>query len=152
MTISNNGIRGQPTLPYADYRSYAGSDVFLDMTFVDHTMTEVIPTSFTWQMDNLSDGVNMIAPSTSTPTASAMTLQIPGSQMQMTFDWRGSQLCQLSGSFTAIDSVTGNPFTAQLIAIVELCAIQTPNSATAPLPVITPTALTSFNFTAGQES
>lgn len=99
----------------------------MDLVFVDHTQAPVIPTSFVWQMDDLTNDQAMIPSTSSVPTSSTITLQIPGAQMQMTFPYEGSQLCQLSASFTAIDTVTGNPFTAKNVAIIELCAIQTPN-------------------------
>lgn len=125
--IGNRGLQGQPILPYASYKLYAGSDAFLDLEFVDHTSTPVVPTAFTWQMDDLTNDTNMIAASTSIPTSASLTLQIPGAQMVMTYPYEGSQLCQFSFSIQAIDSVTGGSFTATGVVIIELCAIQTPN-------------------------
>lgn len=125
--ISNLGILGRPTLPYANYKLYAGSDAFLDLEFVDHTLTPVTPTKFAWEMDDLTNDINMIVRTvTTTLTSPSLTLQIPGYQMQMTYPYQGSQICQFSFWFQAIDSVTGNPFNATGVVIIELCAIQTP--------------------------
>lgn len=124
--IGNRGLNGTTILPYANYNLYAGSDAFLDLEFVDHTLTPVTPTSFTWQLDDLTNDVSMVAATTSVPTSASQTLQIPGSQLVMTYPYIGSQLCQFSFSFTAIDSVTNASFTASGVACINLCAIQTP--------------------------
>jgi hypothetical protein len=125
--IGNRGLNGTTILPYASYNLYAGSDAFMDLEFVDHTLTPVIPIAFTWQMDDLTNDVSMIAASTSVPTAASLTLQIPGSQMVMTYPYIGSQLCQFSFTITAIDSVTLASFQASGVVCINLCAIQTPN-------------------------
>ncbi len=133
MTIGNLALQGQPNLPYADVRQYAGGDSFIDMTFLDHTQTAVVPTSIIWQLDDLTNAINMIpqttVPGGSLPTLAGQvyTLQIPGAQMQMTYPWQGSQICQLSIAATALDSVTGTSFTMTKVGIIELVAIVSPN-------------------------
>lgn len=275
MTINNRGLSGQPTLPYIDYKSYMGADVFIDMTFLDHTGTPVTPNSVAYRIDDMTNcvpmvqstiiawtaasgtgsigfngtgsitgdiltisavtsgiinvndtvgvaglpqgtyivgqitgstgttgtyhlsypSVNPIASTTITtnsnflyvtameygvfgigdtvtngnytPTiqalainpnpavltgtlwllagvklgpfagllsvagkiASSYTLQIPGAIMQMTHQWQGSQICQIWITTTWIDPVTNQFCTAQGVAVVELCAVQTPNGA-----------------------
>lgn len=254
-------------MPYTDFRSYTGVDVFLDFTYLDHTMTEAIPTAASYQLDDITNDINMIpltaitltqaiaftitaanaavapygagsgngfylgtfnggtacgsiAPvnqqinganvavctsetvggvssftlalqgtfaqnyfltltftdrlsnvetylsSTATfstvaqagysiwtwtpeilvnpfttagnyvitlngiaqvtPLTPSQTIQIPGAKMIMTYPYQGSQLCQLTVQATVIDSVTGNPSQIRNVAIIELCAIQTP--------------------------
>jgi hypothetical protein len=130
--IGNRGLQGQPTLPYARFKSYVGADVFLDMAFVDHTDTPVVATTLVYQLDDITDVTNMIPATTLTPAASTYTLQIPGASMQMTFPYLSSQLCQLAGYFQAIDTVTGSLFTAPFVYIIELCAIMTPAGLTIP--------------------
>jgi hypothetical protein len=125
--IGNRGLQGQPVLPYADYKAYAGVDGFFDLQFVDHTQTPVVPTSFTYQLDDLTNDQNMVPATSASPATSAYTLQIPGASMVMTYPYQGSQICQLSCTFTALDSVTSTSFTGKGVIIVELCAIQTPN-------------------------
>jgi hypothetical protein len=132
MPIGNLALQGQPNLPYPDVRQYAGSDSFIDMTFLDHTQTAVVPTSISWQLDDLTNAQNMIpltsVPSGSLPTQAGQvyTLQIPGSEMQMTYPWQGSQICQLSITATALDSVTNASFSVTKVGIIELVAIATP--------------------------
>jgi hypothetical protein len=275
MPINNRGLSGQPILPYIDYRSYMGADVFVDLTFLDHTGNPVNPQSVTYRLDDLTNAVPMIAStnlfvtksagtgsvglqgsasvaadvmtiqtitsgillpgdtvtlaglpagttvlsqltgttggigtyrlsypslnpiSTTTLTTasyyvyvtsmtygvfapadllvnsqwsatiealatnpnptqltgtlwllagsqlgpfqgllsvtsslpSSYTLQIPGSLLQMTHNWQGSQICQLWLTTTWVDPVTNQLATAQGVAVIELLAIQTPNGA-----------------------
>lgn len=131
--IGNRSLQGSPVLPYPTFKSYAGADVFLDLTFVDHTNTPVTPTTLFYQLDDITDVTNMIPGTTVTAgLASTMVLQLPGSAMQMTYQYIGSQLCQLAGWFQAIDSVTGTQFSAPFVYIIELCAIATPGGITLP--------------------
>jgi hypothetical protein len=60
MTIGNRGLAGQPILPYTDFRSYVGADLFIDLTFLDHTLTEVVPTSAQYQLDDITNDINMV--------------------------------------------------------------------------------------------
>jgi hypothetical protein len=129
VTVNNRGLYGQPTAPYVDNRVYAGTDVFVDMQFLDHTQTAVTPTSIAWQLDDITNVANMVPGTPIAPTGSAMTLQIPGSVLAFTYPsiGQGSQLCQLWIQAVAVDSVTGQPFTMNAISIIEIMAIQTPN-------------------------
>lgn len=135
--IGNRYLQGQPILPYVNVKANQGADIFLDVQFVDHTQTPVVPTSILLEIDDITNAQAMLGPLTLSPSgsasgsliyaafASAWTLQVAGSVMQMTFPYEGSQICQLKFQFTAIDSVTGAPFTGPAVAIVELCAIAT---------------------------
>jgi len=141
MPIGNKYLQGQPILPYANVKAYPGTDLFLDLQFVDHTNTPVVPTSISIEIDDITNSVVMAGPTTLTVAgatgtagtpftypafAASMYLQVLGSAWQMTFPYIGSQLCQIGMSFTATDSVTGQPFTSNaVIAIVELCALAT---------------------------
>lgn len=138
MPIGNRYLQGQPILPYANVKAYPGTDLFLDLQFVDHTNTPVVPTSVSIEIDDITNSVVMAGPTTLTSSgssaaplfypafAASMTLQVAGSVWQMTFPYVGSQLCQVGMQFTALDSVTGQPFTSNaVIAIVELCALAT---------------------------
>src|ERR1700744_6443166 len=111
MTINNRGLSGQPTLPYVDYRSYAGADVFMDLAFLDHTGTPVIPTSLVYQIDDLTNATNVIP----------QTLQIPGSQLVLTHYWQGSEIFQIW-----MTAVLPDGSTVQSVSVLELLAIQTP--------------------------
>ncbi len=138
MPIGNRYLQGQPILPYANVKAYPGTDIFMDFSFVDHTNTPVVPTSISIEIDDITNSVVMAGPSTLSAAgsnaspfiypafASTMYLQVSGSVWQMTFPYIGSQLCQVGAQFTAIDSVTGQPFTSNaVIAIIELCALAT---------------------------
>lgn len=127
MTIGNRGLAGQPILPYADTLSYAGTDLFFDLAFLDHTQTPVAPTSVVYRIDDLTNAIGMLPLTSLGGLASTMVVQIPASVWQMTYPNQGSQLCQIFWTFSAIDSVTLASFTGTAVSIVELCAIQTPN-------------------------
>src|SRR5271156_1338466 len=126
MVIGNRYLQGSPILPYANVKAYPGNDIFMDLAFVDHTNTPVIPTSISIEIDDITNSVVMAGPTTLTATgavgtsgtpftypafAATMYLQCLQSMWAMTFPYIGSQLCQVGMQFTAIDSVTGQPFT-----------------------------------------
>lgn len=131
MTINNRALQGQPTLPYADFRSYAGEDVFANVAFIDAANNPVIPITIQYQIDDLTNAQNMV-PITQVPgapyTQSAMRLQLPASYWNMTFPYQGSQICQISWTYTALDSISNTQFTGRAVNVVELCAIQTPQN------------------------
>jgi hypothetical protein len=141
MVIGNRYLQGIPTLPYANVKAYPCTDMFLDLTFVDHTNTPVVPTSISIEIDDITNSIVMAGPTTLNPLgmvgtpaspftypafASSMYLQVLGVALPITFPYIGSQLCQFGMQFTAIDTVTGQPFTSNsVIAVVELCALAT---------------------------
>ena len=121
---------GLPGLPYQDNFSYEGQDCYATLTFMDYTGTPVTPSSFTWQLDDLTNATGMIASTIVTSPAlnadQQYVLQLPAASMVMTHEWQGSQLCQLSFTFSAFDTVNDNAFNGRGIAIIELVSIQTP--------------------------
>ena len=121
MTVSNRGLSGQPVLPYIDYRSYAGADIFLDLTFLDHAGVLQTPTSLNYRLDDLTNALVMVPQTSVTPTGSTQTLQIPGSVLQMSKTWQGSQVCQI-----ILTAVLPDTSTIKAVTILELCATQTP--------------------------
>lgn len=121
MTINNRGLSGQPSLPYVDYRSYAGADVFVDLSFLDYTGTPVIPTSLIYQVDDLTNATNVIPQTVIAVTGTQQTLRIPGALLHMTHQWQGSEIFQIW--MTAILPDTS---TVQSISVLEIIAIQTP--------------------------
>lgn len=124
MTINNRGLSGQPTLPYADYRSYAGQDIWIDLAFLDYTGTPVLPTSLVYRIDDLTNATPVIPITTVAVTGMTQTVHIPGAQLQMTHYWQGSEIFQIW--FSAI--LPGGPV-VQSVSVLELLAIQTPNNA-----------------------
>lgn len=134
--ISNRALQGQPSLPYTDNIVWAGQDIFVDMTFLDHTGQPVVPTSVSLEIDDLTNSVAMLGPISLAPAGEAspvfspafatqMLVQIPASVMVMTFPYEGSQICQFKWTFTALDLTNGRPFQADKVDIVSLCAIST---------------------------
>lgn len=128
MTINNRGLAGQPTLPYADFRSYAGADVNMVLTFLDQDGNPLQPTTITYLLDDITNFINMIPLTSLAPTGSQQTLLIPASKLLMTFEYQGSQLCQLVLTATFFNSLTGITTTARQTAIIELVAIQVVNT------------------------
>jgi len=124
MPINNRGLSGQPILSYVDYRSYQGADVFIDLTFLDHTGTPITPSTLKYQIDDLTNAVNVVPQTSVSVSSSTKTIQIPGSQLQMTHNWQGSEIFQIWFTATLPDTST-----VQSVAILELLAIQTPNGA-----------------------
>jgi hypothetical protein len=141
--IGNRYLQGSPILPYANVKAYPNTDLFLDLQFVDHTNTPVIPLTINIEIDDITNSVVLPncgpialnaagavgtagSPFTYPAFAATMYLQVLASAWQMTFPYIGSQLCQVGMQFTAIDSVTGQQFTGTgIIAIIELCALAT---------------------------
>lgn len=129
MVIGNRGLVGQPAQPYVDFRSYAGVDAFLDLTFLDYTNVLQTPSAIHYQVDDLTNSVSMVPSTAVTPTGPNMLLQIPGSVLVMTHDYQGSQLCQIYISAT-LPAVGGGPApVVKTVAILELVTIQTPSGA-----------------------
>ena len=135
--VGNRSLQGSPTFPYADYQALSGSDVFLDLAFMDHTMAPVTPTSIKVEIDDITNAVSMLGPVTLAAGGSLvppiyypaftspMYLQISGSTMQMTYPYQGSQLVQVKVLFTATDTVSGQAFTGVSTTVIELGAAPT---------------------------
>lgn len=123
MPINNRGLSGQPVLPYVDYRSYAGADVFIDLTFLDHTGVLVTPTSLSYQVDDMTNAINVIPATVVAVTGSTQTVQIAGALLQLTHNWQGSEIFQIIWKM-----VLSGPSTVYAVSILELLAIQTPNT------------------------
>jgi hypothetical protein len=134
----NRYLQGEPSLPYASVQTYPNSDIFMDLAFVDHTQTPVTPTSISIEIDDITNGVVMNGPtalsaagSTTGPYiypafASTMYLQLAASLWQPTYPYTGTQKCQVGVLFTAVDSVTGQPFTSTAaLAIIEMVGFAT---------------------------
>src|SRR5476651_2407198 len=141
--IGNRYLQGTPILPYANVKAYPNTDIFFDLQFVDHTNTPVIPTDIRLEINDITNALQLpttgptilnAAGAIGTPAlpytypafAATMYLQVLASAWQMTFPYVGSQLCQVGMQFTAVDTITGQPFTATgIVAIIELCALAT---------------------------
>lgn len=137
MTISNRTLQGQPMLPYADRKIWAGNDVFATLTFLNRFSQAATPATLVLEIDDLSNAQVMLGPTDFNPTggtvppiwyptfAPTMDIQIPGSIMQMTYPYQGSQICQFAWAWTGIDPVTGQTYSGTKVDVIELCAIAT---------------------------
>jgi len=141
--IGNKYLQGEPILPYANVKAYPNTDIFLDLAFVDHTNTPVIPISINIEIDDITNSVVLpnCGPATLNPAgaigtaaspftypafAAQMYLQVLASAWQMTYPYIGSQKCQVGMQFTYTNSVSGQTCTGtSIVAIIELCALAT---------------------------
>ena len=72
------GVAGQPVQPYVLYTTNVGSDVWLNLTFVDRFGNPAIPVALTYRIDNLTtDTVVLYTTAIPGPYASQMTINIP---------------------------------------------------------------------------
>jgi hypothetical protein len=129
-------------LPYLSNPIYAGNDAFFPLTFLDRNRVPVVPTSIQVELDDLTNSVAMDGgpltlvsggaattyytyPAFASGSPTPWLLQANAAVMQMTFPYEGSQICKLKLVFTALDSVTNNPFTDVVETMVELVASPT---------------------------
>jgi hypothetical protein len=122
MPINNRGLSGQPILPYVDYRSYQGADVFIDLTFLDHTGALVTPSTFSYQIDDMTNSLSIVPATSVAVTGSTQTLRLLGSVFQLSHNWQGSEIWQIS-----MKAVLPDGSTVMGVTILELLAIQVPN-------------------------
>lgn len=127
MTYNNRGLAGQPILPYPDFQSYIGQDVYATISFLDATKTLVQPLTVSYRIDDLTNSQNIAQPTSVTVgLAPNMRYKIPAAQMSIPYAWEGSIIVQISWTFTAADSIDGTTFTGQCVNIIELINIQVP--------------------------
>jgi hypothetical protein len=121
MGINNQSLMGQPNLPYTDYRIYAGTDAFFELTFLDRNQALSTPTSLTYRLDDLTNALPMIPPTTVVPTGSTYELQLAAALLVMSKASQGSQICQL-----ALTAVLSDGTTANQVGVLELVAVTVP--------------------------
>lgn len=119
---NNRSLAGQPTRPYRDYQVNAGSDCWLELTFVDRTGALHVPTTLSYRIDNLTDNAVILGNTAVTVgLASSMEINIPASINVMTYNWRGSQLNQVKVTATYADGSTETRvFVYELIGIATV--------------------------------
>lgn len=128
--------------PYPNVQSYAGADIFIDLAFMDHTLTPVVPVSIMVELDDLTNSIamdggpitlspggstsgNYIYPAFASGSPTPWTIQLAGGLMQMTYPYQGSQICKWKVLFTALDSVLGTNFSAPNEIVIELISSPT---------------------------
>lgn len=118
--FNNRAISGQPTTPYRDAEVNAGSDCWLELTFVDRNGVLQVPTSLTMRIDDLTNNVQIKANTALGSLASVMEINIPGSTNVMTRNWAGSQVNQVK-----VTAVFADGSTETEVYIYEVIAIAT---------------------------
>jgi len=116
------------------YGAFAAGDLVVNSQFsavLEASVTPPAPLTGTMWLLQQSSPQGPFAGTFSVTSSlpSSYILQIPGSVLQMTHNWQGSQICQIWLTSTWLDPVTNQSATAQGVAVLELLAIQTPNGA-----------------------
>lgn len=114
------GQAGQPNLPYAEFETYAGSDVWLALVFLDRAGTPASPTTLSYRIDNLNVGqvVQGDTPIILSAGATSYELNIPASINAISCNWQSSQLFQVTVTATYSDgSQNKKVFIYELIGI-----------------------------------
>jgi hypothetical protein len=128
MTVGPNWLQGQPELGYTRYLVYAGQDVLLQLTFLNSLGVQTQPTSIVYEMDDLTNGQNMIPAGTALAPSGGgqQVLQITAAQLVMDRQYQGRQISQVW--ITAVIPDTNAPsgsITVQQAVIIETVAIAT---------------------------
>lgn len=113
-------LQGQPVRPQPQYSVDAGSDVWLELIFLDRTQTPVTPSTITYRIDDISDNLCVLNTTSVTPNGSTMEINIPAflNQISTSFPTRSSQLNQVTVVSTYSDgSQRTKIFTYEVIAI-----------------------------------
>lgn len=118
--FNNRAIAGQPTTPYRDFEVNAGSDCWLELTFVDRNGALQVPTSVVMRIDDLTNNVQIQANTSLGNLASLMEINIPGATNAMTRNWAGSQVNQIK-----ITAVFADGSTETEVYAYEVIAIAT---------------------------
>lgn len=109
---------GQPVLPYAMHRAYAGNSVQIFIRSLDFDHEPEAPATLQYRIDNLTDAVSVIDwTSVNTPSENS-SITISADTNQMYTDWRDSQLMQVTFKATFEDGTQ-----AQVIGCYELSRI-----------------------------
>ena len=126
MVAGPHWLQGEPELGYTRHLVYAGSDVALSLTFLNTQGVATQPTSITWEMDDLTNGQNMVPPTSLVPTGPTQTLQIPAASLVMDRQYQGRQISQVWIKAVIADaSVASGSITVNQVVILETVAIAT---------------------------
>lgn len=112
------GVYGQPVRPQIEASVVAGSDVWVDVQALDRFGVAQIPTSVTWQVDDLSSRLNMVQATTFTPVSSAFEIHVPAASNVIQNPTRASIIAQMMIAATLPDgSVIKVPRCWEVVAI-----------------------------------
>ncbi len=116
------GSRAQPSRPQIELAVNAGSDCWIGCTVLDHSGNANTPTQVTYQVDDLTDAVNVVpATSLGAQSSNSFEIHITAAQNVMFSCYRSSQINQVKITATLSDGTTVTRVTAY-----ELIALATP--------------------------
>jgi hypothetical protein len=113
------GVAGRPVRSYPAFVINAGSDCWLQLTFLDGSNNLIIPTTLSYRIDNLTTDTLILADTPLTVTKPVIAINIPGAINIIDNDiGQSSQLNQVKVTTTYPDSsVTTEVFIYEIIAI-----------------------------------
>jgi hypothetical protein len=126
MVAGPNWLQGNPELGYTRHLVYAGTDVLLQLTFLNSLGVATEPNSIVYEMDDLTNGQNMIPSTSLAVTGSTQILQITAAQLQMDRQYQGRQNSQVWITAVIPDTnAPGGTLTVNQVVIIETVAIGT---------------------------
>lgn len=113
------GVAGRPVRSYPTFVINAGSDCWLDLTFLDKTGTLATPTLFSYRIDNLTTDTLIKQDTVVAVSGSTLSLNIPAATNIIDNDiGQSSQLNQVKTTVTFADgSINTQVFLYEIIAI-----------------------------------
>lgn len=115
------GVAGSPVRPYIQFAVNAGSDVWLDLTFLDRFNNLATPTSVSYRIDNLTTDDVVLQDTAASAIGSTMTIQLPASINIISSDiGQTSQINQV-----LVTAVFADGSQSKEVFIYELIALQT---------------------------
>jgi hypothetical protein len=123
------GIAGSPVKPYVEFSVYIGSDVWLNLTFLDRNKNPSVPVSVNYRIDDLTtDDLVLDSTPYTGVLASQISINIPASINTIVSDTgQSSQINQVT-----VTAVFADGSTTQSVHVYELIAIQTIGGGTSP--------------------
>ena len=119
------GVAGRPTRPYPSFTINAGSDCWLELTFIDVSNNPVLPTSFSYRIDNLTTDTVVLQDTPVTVISTVIDINIPGSLNTISnYLGQASQLNQVSTTTVYPDGSTDVE-----VFVYEICTVQTVGAA-----------------------
>lgn len=112
---------GRPVRPANQTPVYAGATCWIEMTFVDRNGAAYTPSTLSYRIDDLTNSVPIVSPTSLSPSGSTYELAISGTVNAMSNTFKTSQVNQVT--VTATDS-SGNTYVNllpyELIAIAQV--------------------------------
>jgi hypothetical protein len=113
------GVAGRPVRPYPQFVLNAGSDCWLELTFIDTDNNPVIPSAFSYRVDNLTTDTLILAETPVSVVSTVIDINFPASLNIIDTDiGQSSQLNQVKTTTTYPDgSINTEVFIYEITAI-----------------------------------